>query len=87
MNYLALLGWGPSKSGVKKSGVQSAEVFNINELIAMFSLKEINRAPAVMNEGKLLWLNRHHFRETVQDRCGLEQLALQLKAEVCSLYK
>lgn len=89
MNFLALLGWGPSnpdEARVKKNG-QSPEVFNMDELITMFSLEGINRSPAVMKEGKLLWLNRHYFREMVKDRSGLEQLALQLKTEVCSIYK
>jgi glutamyl-tRNA synthetase/nondiscriminating glutamyl-tRNA synthetase len=55
MNYLALLGWSPA------DGV--TELMNREQLIAQFSLDHIIKAPAVFDDAKLNWMNRHYMRE------------------------
>lgn len=52
LNYLVRLGW--------SHGDQ--EVFSIDELIKLFDIKNINRAPAAFNQEKLLWLNQHYMK-------------------------
>ncbi|RDI45156.1 glutamate--tRNA ligase [Aquicella lusitana] len=52
LNYLARLGW--------SHGDQ--EIFSIEELIKLFDIKDINRAPAAFNQEKLLWLNQHYIK-------------------------
>lgn len=52
-NYLALLGWSPA------DGV--TEILSAEQLIAQFSLDHINKAPAVFDQEKLNWMNRHYM--------------------------
>jgi len=52
LNYLVRLGW--------SHGDQ--EIFSIKELIELFEIENINRAPAAFNLDKLLWLNQHYMK-------------------------
>jgi glutamyl-tRNA synthetase len=52
LNYLVRLGW--------SHGDQ--EVFSREEMVQLFSLAAINRAPAAFNQEKLLWLNQHYLK-------------------------
>ncbi len=54
-NYLALLGWSAA------DGV--SEIFSDKELIAQFSLERVIKSPAVFDQEKLHWLNRHYMKE------------------------
>ena len=70
-NYLALLGWSAA------DGV--SEIFSSQELIAQFSLERINKSPAVFDQEKLNWLNRHYMKEAPRSR--LAELALEFLAK------
>ncbi len=52
LNYLVRLGW--------SHGDQ--EIFNVDEMIELFSLEGINRAPSAFNTEKLNWLNQHYMK-------------------------
>lgn len=52
LNYLARLGWAHGDQ----------EIFTKDELIHHFDLSELNRAAAIFNPEKLLWLNAHYLR-------------------------
>lgn len=52
LNYLVRLGW--------SHGDQ--EVFSRTEMIQLFDLQAVNRAPAAFNLEKLLWLNQHYLK-------------------------
>jgi glutamyl-tRNA synthetase/nondiscriminating glutamyl-tRNA synthetase len=65
-NYLALLGWSAS------DGV--SEIFRLNELVQKFSLDRVTKSPAVFDQEKLNWLNRHYMKETPLHR--LAELAI-----------
>ena len=52
LNYLVRLGW--------SHGDQ--EVFSIDEMISLFKLDDINKAPSAFNTEKLLWLNQHYIK-------------------------
>ncbi len=54
VNYLARLGW--------SSGDQ--ELFSRSELVARFSLDNLNSSAAVFDLEKLNWVNSHHIKET-----------------------
>ncbi len=54
-NYLALLGWSAADG--------KTEIFAPNELIAHFSLDHITKSPAVFDQEKLHWLNRHYMKQ------------------------
>jgi glutamyl-tRNA synthetase len=51
LNYLVRLGW--------SHGDQ--EVFTMDEMIAVFDIKDVNKAASVFNPEKLLWLNQQHM--------------------------
>ncbi|MES2749410.1 MAG: glutamate--tRNA ligase [Patescibacteria group bacterium] len=52
VNFLALTGWNPGTE---------QEVFSQDELITAFDISKIQKAGAVFNEEKLLWMNRQHL--------------------------
>ncbi|HVE43912.1 MAG TPA: glutamate--tRNA ligase [Gammaproteobacteria bacterium] len=54
LNYLVRLGW--------SHGDQ--EIFSVSELVALFDVANINRAPAAFNMDKLLWLNQHYMKHS-----------------------
>src|SRR6266702_3920898 len=62
LNYLVRLGW--------SSGDQ--EIFSREELINLFDIKGINRAPAAFNFEKLLWLNQHYIKTSDPERVAKE---------------
>jgi glutamyl-tRNA synthetase len=51
LNYLVRLGW--------SHGDQ--EVFTLDEMVAAFDIKALNKAAAAFNPEKLLWLNQQHL--------------------------
>jgi glutamyl-tRNA synthetase len=53
-NYLALLGW---------SDGTNREEFSMKELIKAFSIKRINKSPAVFDKDKLNWLNSEYIKK------------------------
>jgi glutamyl-tRNA synthetase len=52
LNYLVRLGW--------SHGDQ--EIFSIEEMIKLFDLDALNKAPAAFNNEKLIWLNQHYLK-------------------------
>jgi len=53
LNYLVRLGW--------SHGDQ--EVFSVDDMIELFDLHNVNRAPSAFNTDKLNWLNQHYIKE------------------------
>jgi glutamyl-tRNA synthetase len=78
LNYLVRLGW--------SAGDQ--ELFSKEEMIELFDLSGVNRAPSSFNTGKLNWINQQYMQQAdplrllglVQQR--LATLGLHLPAEV-----
>src|SRR5215469_8682831 len=66
VNYLALLGWAPPGG--------TREIFSMPELVKEFSLERVTPSPAVFDQEKLSWLNRHYIKESPPER--IEKLAL-----------
>ncbi len=54
INYLVRLGW--------SHGDQ--EVFSLDEMIALFDIKDVNRAASTFNPDKLLWLNQQYIKSS-----------------------
>tara|TARA_B100000745_G_scaffold288648_1_gene226209 strand:+ start:635 stop:2035 length:1401 start_codon:yes stop_codon:yes gene_type:complete len=52
LNYLVRLGW--------SHGDQ--EVFSVDEMVKLFDIKDVNRAPSSFNTDKLIWLNQHYLK-------------------------
>ncbi len=54
LNYLVRLGW--------SHGDQ--EVFSIDEMIQLFELEDVNKAPSSFNTDKLKWLNQQYIKDS-----------------------
>lgn len=54
INYLVRLGW--------SHGDQ--EVFSLDEMIQLFDVGDVNKAPSAFNTEKLLWLNQHYLKHS-----------------------
>lgn len=68
LNYLVRLGW--------SHGDQ--EIFSKQELIELFDIRGINKAPAAFNPEKLLWLNQHYIKTSDPARVA-EELAWHME--------
>jgi len=55
LNFVALLGWHPSKS--------DKEIFTLEELIKEFKLEDVQKAGAIFDEAKLDWMNGEYIRQ------------------------
>lgn len=73
LNYLVRLGW--------SHGDQ--EIFSRDELVQLFEVTGINRAPAAFNGDKLLWLNHHYIKQGGAD--VLAELAWHMEKAGISL--
>lgn len=62
LNYLVRLGW----------SYGDQEIFSIEELVQLFDLRGINKAPAAFNLDKLLWLNQHYLKNSDPERVAKE---------------
>jgi glutamyl-tRNA synthetase len=58
LNYLVRLGW--------SHGDQ--EIFTIEEMIALFDIKDVNKSAASINPDKLMWLNQHYIKTGENER-------------------
>jgi glutamyl-tRNA synthetase len=67
-NYLVRLGW--------SHGDQ--EIFSEQEMIDLFSLDAINKAPSAFNTEKLVWLNQHYIK-TLDPAYVAEHLVWHMK--------
>ena len=70
VNFIALLGWGPGSG---------QEVFSVEELVKLFSLEGVTKRAMVVEEEKLLWTNKQHFRQKLKKPLEHQQLARQLQ--------
>jgi len=58
-NYISLLGWGSE---------DSQDIFSREELIKAFSIERCQKASAVFDPNKLLWMNGYYMRQTTPKR-------------------
>ncbi|MFZ9937507.1 MAG: glutamate--tRNA ligase [Luteolibacter sp.] len=58
VNFIALLGWNPKTD---------EEIFTMEELVARFSLENVNRAPARFDLEKCKWVNQQHLMKLSDD--------------------
>lgn len=58
INYIALLGWSPKND---------REIFSLQELIDTFKVEGLNKAPAIFDYDKLLWMNTEYLKAMTQE--------------------
>lgn len=54
LNYLVRLGWSHGNQ----------EIFSLAEMVEWFNLEDVNKAAAIFNSEKLIWLNQHYLKTT-----------------------
>ncbi|MBA4542380.1 glutamate--tRNA ligase [Thermoactinomyces daqus] len=59
INFIALLGWSPEGE---------EEIFSKDELIQVFSLSRVSKAPAIFDTGKLKWMNGQYIKQAPLER-------------------
>jgi nondiscriminating glutamyl-tRNA synthetase len=59
VNFIALLGWSPEGE---------EEIFSKDELIRLFSLERVSKAPAIFDTGKLKWMNGQYIKKAPLER-------------------
>ncbi|KAF7726470.1 Glutamyl-tRNA synthetase [Apophysomyces ossiformis] len=64
-NFVALLGWNTQSEN---------EIFTSEELIKAFDLGHINKSNAIVDIGKLDWINKQHILKRAQTAEGLQSL-------------
>lgn len=69
LNYLVRLGW--------SHGDQ--EIFSKEEMISLFDVKDVNRAPAAFNSEKLIWMNQHYLKTENPDYIASHLIAFLQK--------
>lgn len=57
VNFFALLGWAPPEPRAED------EIFSLDELVELFSLERLSKAPAVFDPEKLNWMNNHYIKQ------------------------
>lgn len=73
VNFVALLGWSPKGEN---------ELFTLGELTDAFSLVGVNKKAAIVDEEKLLWMNKQHFKKKLQNPSELQHLAIELQSHL-----
>lgn len=63
INFMALLGWSPG------AGEEGSDIFNLTQMIELFSLEKVGKTAAVYDTEKLTWMNGQYIRD-----CKLEKL-------------
>jgi len=72
LNYLARLGWARGDE----------EVFDMQQFVEWFEVKDVSRSPAKFNPEKLMWLNQQYLKQA--DDARLAQLVKPfLQADCC----
>ena len=73
INYIALLGWSPG---------DNREIFTLTELVNVFDINNINKAPAIFDEVKLSWLSGEYIRKLSLEE--FHQMALPFISQAVS---
>ena len=53
LNYLVRLGW----------SFEDKELFSVDEMVELFDIDDVNKAPSAFNTEKLLWINQQYIKE------------------------
>ncbi|KAK6462429.1 tRNA synthetases class I, catalytic domain-containing protein [Scheffersomyces coipomensis] len=71
VNFVALFGWSPVRD---TPGVSTSESMSLNEIVEKFSLDNLTRGNAKVNDSKLYFFNKHHLNELINDEDKLTEL-------------
>ena len=80
VNFIALIGWNPTAD---------QELFSLDELIAAFDVRDVNKAGGVFNREKLDWMNAQHLKRLslTELRARVAPLIPQVSIDEASLMR
>lgn len=71
-NFVALFGWAPSRP---EKGKATSEVMTMDDLISKFSLDQLTKGNAKVNDNKLHFFNKSHLCARIKDPKKFDKLA------------
>lgn len=71
VNFVALFGWSPPRP---EKGKKSKEVMTLDEIAEKFSLENLTKGNAKVNENKLWFFNKHHMLTRLQSEESRREL-------------
>jgi len=73
INFLALLGWSPSKD---------RELFSLEELIGLFSIEKVGKSGTKFDYEKAQWFNQQYLKNKTEKELGLLLLQILEKSNI-----
>lgn len=70
VNFVALFGWSP----VRSNGEKFNEVMDLSDIIELFSIDQLTKGNAKVNDLKLYYFNKLHLAKKLESAEGLETL-------------
>ncbi|KAF6067080.1 glutamate--tRNA ligase [Candida albicans] len=70
VNFVALFGWSP----VRSNGEKFNEVMDLSDIIELFSIDQLTKGNAKVNDSKLYYFNKLHLAKKLESAEGLETL-------------
>ncbi len=77
LNFVSLLGWSPPTD---------QQLLTLEDMTQLFSLTDLNKSGATVDEDKLLWMNKQHFVKKLKNKDELATMADQLKQALLNCY-
>lgn len=71
VNFVALFGWSPSRPD---KGKKVKELMTLEEIVSSFSLENLTKGNAKVNDSKLWYFNKHHMIQRLQSDSARQQL-------------
>lgn len=71
VNFAALFGWAPKRP---EKGKTTSEVMNLAELVDKFSLDNLTKGNAKVNDNKLYFFNKNHLHAKIADPVAFDRL-------------
>ena len=78
VNFTSLLGWHPKTTQT---------LFTLDELRSSFSLSDVNKSEACVDENFLLWLNKQYHTQLCADKERMEEFVKQLRESLMEKLK
>ncbi|KAI5948864.1 MSE1 [Candida theae] len=81
VNFVALFGWAPPR----ELNVKSSELFDLDQLVKLFSLDQLTKGNAKVSDSKLHFLQKEHFQRVLQDEKSFNELVDEFYPEFAEL--
>lgn len=70
-NFVALFGWSPTR---EEPGVPMSEIFTLKQMEELFSLDELTKGNAKVDDKKLYYFNKHHLQKLMENSKSFKEI-------------